>query len=113
MSGSGQLKRPKAPTSTTIPPGRLCRLCGKGDFAVVNLEKKPEIVVKVRELLNIRLDLEADRKTQGYPAVICIQCCNSLQTFATFKGKVSRAQLELEQRFSREVEVISEDSPKR
>ena len=54
MSGSGQLKRPKAPTSTPIPPGRLCRLCGKGDFAVVNLEKKPEIVVKVRELLNIR-----------------------------------------------------------
>ena len=117
MSGSGQLKRPRPPTSTPIPPGRLCRLCGKGDFAVVNLEKKPEIVVKVRELLNIRLDLEADRKAQGYPAVVCVQCSNSLVSFATFKGNVSRAQIELEQRLSKEVEVeveaISEDSPDR
>ena len=112
MSGSGQLKRPKAPTSTSSTPGRLCRLCGKGDFAVVNLEKKPEIVVKVRELLDIRLDLEADRQA-GYPEVVCIQCCNSLLSFATFKGNVSRAQILLEQRISREVELVSEDSPQR
>ena len=113
MSGSGQLKRPKAPTSTSSTPGRLCRLCGKGDFAVVNLEKKPEIVVKVRELLDIRLDLEADRKALGYPAVVCVQCSNSLVSFATFKGNVSRAQILLEQRISREVELVSEDSPQR
>ena len=108
MSGPGQVKRP----NTSNPLGRLCRLCAKGDFAVFNLEKKPETVVKVRELLNIQLDLGADRKA-GYPAFVCIQCCNNLQILAAFKGNVARAQMELEQKFSREVEVINDLSPER
>ena len=66
----------------------------------------------MRELLDIRLDLEADRQA-GYPEVVCIQCCNSLLSFATFKGNVSRAQMELEQRLVREVELISDASPER
>ena len=108
---SGQLAV-KRPNTTNTQRFKLCRLCAKGDFAVFSLEKKPEIVVKVKELLNISLDLEADRKT-GYPASVCIQCCNSLQTFAAFKGNVSRAQMELEEKFYGEVEVITEISPER
>ena len=99
-------------STTSTQKFQLCRLCATGDFAVFSLEKKPEIVVKVKELLNISLDLEADRKA-GYPAFICIQCCNNLQIVAAFKGNVARAQMELEQRFSREVEVISDLSPER
>ena len=104
--------RPVKRANTSRPLGRLCRLCDQADFAVFSLEEKPEIVLKVRELLDIRLDLEADRQA-GYPEVVCIQCCNSLLSFATFKGNVSRAQILLEQRLSREVEVVSEDSPER
>ena len=108
------VKRRTTNTTNSTNPQRfqLCRLCATGDFAVFSLEKKPEMVVKVKELLNISLDLEADRKA-GYPAFICIQCCNNLQILAAFKGNVTRAQMELEQRFSREVEVISDHSPER
>ena len=98
-------------SSSANPQGRLCRLCAKGDFAVFRLERKPDIVVKVEELLDIRLDLEADRKA-GHPTDICIQCCNTLQVFSDFKGTVLQAQIKLEQKI-REVEVISEDSPER
>ena len=104
--------RPVKRANTSRPLGRLCRLCDQADFAVFSLEEKPEIVLKVRELLDIRLDLEADRQA-GYPEVVCIQCCNSLLSFATFKGNVSRAQMELEQRLVREVELISDASPER
>ena len=45
-------------TNTTNPQRfQLCRLCATGDFAVFSLEKKPEIVVRLKELLNITLDL--------------------------------------------------------
>ena len=100
-------KRP----SFVKPQGRLCRLCARGDFAVFRLERKPDMVEKVEELLNIRLDLEADRKA-GYPTDICIQCCNTLQVLSDFKGTVRQAQIKLEQKI-REVEVISDDSPER
>ena len=111
-SGTSSPLAVKRPNTTNPQSFQQCRLCATADFALFSLEKKPEIVEEVKELLNIRLDLEADRKA-GYPAFICIQCCNSLKIFAAFKGNVSRAQVELEQKFSRVVEVISENSPER
>ena len=97
-------KRPRLPPSPFInnmagainparldPLARLCRVCGQDSAVIFSLKDKPETVGRVRRILNISLDLEADREA-GYPAVICRKCCNLLETFTNFRRSVSLGQ---------------------
>ena len=79
------------------PIARLCRVCGQESSVIFYLKDKPETVTRVRRILNISLDLEADKEA-GYPAVVCRKCCNLLETFATFRRSVNMGQESLTQK---------------
>ena len=77
--------------ATLDPVNRLCRICGQESSVIFSLKGKPEMVTWARRILNINLDLEAEKEA-GYPAVICRKCCNLLETFANFRKLVNQGQ---------------------
>ena len=77
--------------ATLDPINRLCRICGQENSVIFSLKGKPEMVTRARRILNINLDLEAEKEA-GYPAVICRKCCNLLETFANFRKLVNQGQ---------------------
>ena len=77
--------------ATLDPVNRLCRICGQENSVIFSLKGKPEMVTWARRILNINLDLEAEKEA-GYPAVICRKCCNLLETFANFRKLVNQGQ---------------------
>ena len=70
---------------------RLCRVCGQDSSVIFSLREKPEMVTRLKRILNLVLDLEADKEA-GSPAVICRKCCNLLETFANFRKSVNQGQ---------------------
>ena len=99
------VKRPRLPASPYMnhnmqgalnparldPVARLCRVCGQDSSVIFSLREKPEMVTRLKRILNLVLDLEADKEA-GYPAVICRKCCNLLETFANFRKSVNQGQ---------------------
>ena len=105
LSNPMGVKRPRLPPSPFVnhnmqgalnpsllsPLARLCRVCGQESSVIFSLREKPEMVTRLKRLLNLVLDLEADKEA-GYPAVICRKCCNLLETFANFRKSVNLGQ---------------------
>ena len=99
------VKRPRLPSSPFVnqnmqgalnparldPVARLCRVCGQESSVIFSLREKPEMVTRLKRVLNLVLDLQADKEA-GYPAVICRKCCNLLETFANFRKSVNLGQ---------------------
>ncbi len=66
---------------------KLCRLCSVAypkNGPLYSLGDRPELIKKIAHILEVKLDLEAD-KTQGYPGVVCKKCFINVSLFYDFK----------------------------
>ena len=76
LSNPMGVKRPRLPTSPYMnhnmqgalnparldPVARLCRVCGQDSSVIFSLREKPEMVTRLKRILNLVLDLEADKE---------------------------------------------------
>ena len=84
LSNPMGVKRPRLPASPYMnhnmqgalnparldPVARLCRVCGQDSSVIFSLREKPEMVTRLKRILNLVLDLEADKEAGVTPPLM-------------------------------------------